>query len=390
MSRYFALQRQRGRKMIHDLDSTIKNILLDKMPSNIDVKFDQPVKNWTQAGPILNLYLFDVRENNTLRAHQWQKANGSDANGNGRDHKRRTPFRFDCHYLLTAWAKNIANQHQLLSEAAAVLLQYPILPEAYLVGSLHPDRFEHPVEIPARVGSHDKLTNPAELWSALDNQIRPAVSYIVTIPIQPWAAQREEKQVTTKHLILQQRQRPETAVSHTEIAGEIKSNGELPPHLHVTLSNEKWRYQADVAEDGRYRINGIVPDSYTLTAWQQTDAQAARKLGERTIIVPPAIQILALADTFHLQIGQTVAHNNLHLTPRKAGFVGKAKLNGFAVSNIGSQLPRSGTYFFGREEGKVEVEAEIPTATTPGTSFKLSYKNPDKALGSYDLSISEP
>lgn len=372
--------------MIHDLDTTIKNLLLANMPSKVDVKFDQPVKNWTKATePILNIYLFDVRENNVLRAHHWQATNGAQEANNGSGSKRRTPFRFDCHYLLTAWAKEVTDQHRLLSEATAVLLQYPILPKTFLTGTLNPDQFDFSLEVPARVGSHDKLTNPAELWSALDNQIRPAVSYIVTIPINPWKAEPVAKPVHTKHLSLQQLDQPQTAVTHTEIAGQINSKNDLPPDLYVTLANEKWQYRADVDEDGRYRLPAILPHRYTLTAWLPTGPQAARKLGEQSIVVPPPVQVLALADSFRLQIGPSLRLDDLHLTPRRTGFVGQASLPGYTVQVNSSQMPRSGLYHFGRrDEG---VTAVIPAASQPETSFQLTMQNPAANLGIYDLSI---
>ena len=61
------------------------------------------------------------------------------------------------------------------------LFRYPILPEDRLVGSLR----NPPYDIHARLGQHDKLTNPAEVWSALDNDIRPSVSYVVTLALDP-------------------------------------------------------------------------------------------------------------------------------------------------------------------------------------------------------------
>lgn len=375
--------------MIHDLDTTIQNLLLANMPSKVEVKFDQPVKNWTQATrPILNLYLFDVRENNVLRAHQWQPAGAPPANGANRRHgKQRTPFRFDCHYLLTAWAEKISDQHRLLSEATAVLLQYPLIPTEYLAGTLHPDRFENPVEIPAHVGSHDKLTNPAELWSALDNQIRPAISYVVTIPLNPWDVELLSPPVRTKHLTLYDLRQPETAVFHTEIGGQISSETALPPDLYVTIANEQWQHRAEVDGDGRYRLRAINPGAYTLTAWLPTGPQAARKLGARPIVVPPTVRILALADTFKLQIGQDVTLDNLHLTPRRAGYVGQASLPGLAVQEVGSHMPRSGSYTFGRREDG-SLTAEITAAGQPKvTSFQLVYQNPPANAGEYDLSI---
>ena len=184
--------------MIHELDASIKQLLTTEMSRKVNVSFDQPTRDWANSliltTPVLNLFLFDIRENNVLRQHQWEKvANG---NGNGRSHKKRTPYRFDCHYLLTSWANQVDGQHRLLSEAMLALLNFPALPKDVLTSSLK----EQPFEIQTRLGSHDKLTNPAELWSAINNDIRAAVSYIVTIALSPWEAEQMEAPVQTKRL----------------------------------------------------------------------------------------------------------------------------------------------------------------------------------------------
>jgi hypothetical protein len=157
--------------------------------------------------------------------------------------------------------------------------------------------------------------------------------------------------------------------------------------LYVTIGNDHWQHRAEVAADGRYRLPAIIPDAYTLTAWLPTGPQAARRLGERTIVVPPAVRILALADTFKLQIGQDVTLDNLHLTPRQPGYVGQAALPGLAVQEVSNLMPRSGTYTFGQQkEGK--LTAEIAAAGQPKTpSFQLVYQNPPANVGEYDLSI---
>ena len=64
--------------MIADLDETIRQLLKEELPiknSEIEVSFEQPKREnsarWTK--PTVNLFLYDVRENNVLRQHQWQR-----------------------------------------------------------------------------------------------------------------------------------------------------------------------------------------------------------------------------------------------------------------------------------------------------------------------------
>ena len=379
--------------MIHDLDRSLEQLLTTHMPRKVNISFAQPTSGesskFSQTTPTLNLFLFDIRENNVLRQHQWQAANSNgNGNGNGRSHKQRTPYRFDCHYLITAWAKTIDGQHQLLSEAMHILLQHPVLPDAALVRSLQKPQFP----IQAKLGSHDKLTNPAELWSALENQIRAAISYIVTIELNPWQPIAEEAPVVTKRLRLQQREQLETAVETVEVAGEIHSQATLPNQLRVTLENKQRWHEAKVeGNNGCYTINHVLPDTYTLTLWQQNGPGQRQKLKERRVIVPPPVHILSLADTFQMQIGHGPTFDGLHLSRRQAGFVGQLKLDQFTIKQVGQHMPRSGTYHFGKvideKAGNVRITAVIPTTSPQIHSFHLAYKQPDDGIGEYDLTI---
>ena len=51
---------------------------------------------------------------------------------------------------------------------------------------------QQPYTVPCRVASHDKLTNPTEIWTVLDNEIRPCISFLITIALDPWSAHNEE------------------------------------------------------------------------------------------------------------------------------------------------------------------------------------------------------
>ena len=174
--------------MIADLDRTIEELLTRELPiknGEIDIKFEQPKREWSArlARPTVNLFLYDVRENNVLRQHQWQKV----AMQNGRltaneSQQKRTPFRVDCHYMLTVWAAEPQDEHRLLSRCLMALFRHPLLPQDTLKGELK----GQPFKLQAWLASHDKLTNPAEVWGSLDNEIRPSVSYIVTLAIDPW------------------------------------------------------------------------------------------------------------------------------------------------------------------------------------------------------------
>lgn len=190
--------------MIDDLDATIEELLRKDLQDlreqlaadnavqrdalatlgEITYAFQQPRSGWNAtsgSGLVLNFFLYDVRENPQLRRHQVETL----ANGNGDPRfvqQKRLPLRIDCFYLVTAWHDEPRWQHWLLATALQLLGRYSVLPEDRLRGNLR----NQPFEIRTKVAAHDVLTNPAEIWSALGNDMRPSFSYVVTLAIDPW------------------------------------------------------------------------------------------------------------------------------------------------------------------------------------------------------------
>ena len=269
--------------MITDLDQTIKKLLIEEMPiknGEIDVKFEQPTREWSAklAKPTVNFFLYDVRENNTLRQHQWQPV--MDGNGRPADPaaRKRTPFRVDCTYMLTTWATDPGDEHRLLTRCLLALFRHPILPEDRLVGSLQNPTFE----LQARLAAHDKLTNPAEVWSALDNELRPSVSYIVTLALDPWTAVTGPA-VHSFTMHLGQSENPrrqdmdrETAVATNIIGGMLLKGAQPQSGIDVALKGTGFMETTD--ENGRYRFLGVPAGSYTLLAWSGKGKPQEKKI----------------------------------------------------------------------------------------------------------------
>ena len=211
--------------MFDDLDETIRQLLLAELPvknGEIDISFDQPKREWSAriARPTVNLFLYDVRDNPQLRAHQWEAA-PPNGRGDAMTRLKRTPLRLDCFYMLTTWATEPDDEHRLLARALMALFRFPILPEDRLVGTLK----NQPFEIQARLASHDRLTNPAEVWSSLDNEMRPSISYLVTVSLDPWT-EVTVPLVRTRILRAGQALAPERSQS-------LVPGGELPASLAI-------------------------------------------------------------------------------------------------------------------------------------------------------------
>jgi hypothetical protein len=218
--------------VIDDLDRTLRQLLAVELPAvrsgAVEVAFNQPTHDWSKnlGKPTLNFFLYDVRDNPVLRRHQWQ-ALAEPGGAPREDHtvrQRRTPLRIDCFYLVTAWSPADAQtrpfeEHNLLAQCLIALARYPVLNRlagdqlaagrswtprpvtangrngqaqqaqalSMLAGALDTQEYE----IRARLASHDVMTNPAELWGSLDNEMRAGFSYVVTLPIDPWVGMEQ-------------------------------------------------------------------------------------------------------------------------------------------------------------------------------------------------------
>lgn len=277
--------------MLDDLDETLRQLLIAEIPvknGEVEISFDQPRREWSGrlSRPTVNLFLYDVRENNILRQYQWERLPG----GYSKDEQarlKRTPFRVDCLYMLTTWAAVPEDEHHLLARSMLALFRFPILPEDRLVSSLRNPHFP----IQTQLASHDRLTNPAEVWASLDNEMRPSVSYIVTLALDPWAEiscplVRTVNLQTGQAAGIPQRTGV-TEDSHLEmtwggVGGTIrnKSQPEMPLEgIKVAIKDTKRIVTTD--QQGRFILGMLPPGKYILVAWP-----VKGKPKEKVITVP--------------------------------------------------------------------------------------------------------
>jgi hypothetical protein len=166
--------------MIHDLDETIRQLLIKKGRLNageIDISFDQPTGDWAAglSRPTINCWLYDARENLELRSMEWRVTRS-----NGQGQKRIAPLRFDLNYLVTAWTRKVEDEHQLLWRALGALAQARSLSPEQCVGALQ----GQPFDIPTKVGQvSDAVPNLTDLWSVLDNEMRAGFNFVVSLAL---------------------------------------------------------------------------------------------------------------------------------------------------------------------------------------------------------------
>jgi hypothetical protein len=222
--------------MIDDLDEVLRQLLISELPiknSEVDIAFDQPKREWSSriSRPTLNLFIYDLHENNKLRmSKQWR----IESNGDGTATQRRPPVRMDVHYMITAWASDPGDEHRLLARTLAVLLRLPSLPEDLLPESLQ----NQPVSIPLEVAQPEALVNVTDIWSVLDNEMRPAIACIITLAIDPYLPV-EDPLVRTRELWVGQAAAPPLP-SPWVAAGEEPPEPVLPQWLDEKAGRDEF------------------------------------------------------------------------------------------------------------------------------------------------------
>ncbi|HEY9076521.1 MAG TPA: Pvc16 family protein [Anaerolineaceae bacterium] len=259
--------------MIADLDETIRQLLIAEVPiknNEVEISFDQPKREWSSKinKPTVNFFLYDLRENPVLRQHQWEEVPNNRRGTENKAHLKRTPLRVDCFYMLTTWANEAEDEHRLLSRILMTLFRFPILETDRLSGALK----NQPFDVPARLANHDKLTNPAEVWSSLDNEMRPSISYVVTLAMDPWTEITPTIVQTFDFRTGQALNLPRKTglVPGTEnqliyIGGTLRKQGVPLPEIEVAIKGTGFFARTD--PKGRYAFGSIPAGEYTLVAW---------------------------------------------------------------------------------------------------------------------------
>jgi hypothetical protein len=188
--------------------------------------------------------------------------------------------------MMTTWASEPEDEHRLLTRCLMALFRHPVLPEHMMVGSLQNNRFE----VSTGLARHDKLTNPAEVWSALDNEMRPSVSYIVTLALDPWAIVTGPVVRTFTIRSGQSQSLPVEQALQTQafdinyIGGTVRSKKHPQPGLEVAIKGTGWFDKTD--DKGQFTLGGMPPGEYTLVVWPG-DGKPGKPI-EKAVQVPAA------------------------------------------------------------------------------------------------------
>jgi hypothetical protein len=248
------------------MDEAIRQLLIRELPvknGEIDIDFDQPRREWSARlnRPTLNVFLYDVREHVKLRSsQQWRVERLPD----GTAVQRRPPVKVRLNYMITAWAANSDDEHNLLARALMVFFRNPIMPQELLPEGLLPQ----PTPVQLEVSEEDLAHKPVDVWTVLDNDLRPSITLMVILTADPFRP-TVTPLVRTRELRLGQSLRPATETLVEEagvsvfwtIGGRIHTDQPLED-LQLTLLEQG--ITVPLQEEGRFSIGQLRAGDYTL------------------------------------------------------------------------------------------------------------------------------
>jgi hypothetical protein len=246
--------------MIAELDETIRQLLLREgglAPSDVDVSFELPNREWSMgiSKPTLNCYLFDIRENRDLRQSGMTVVGG----GTREAARHREPVRVSVTYLITAWTRQVEDEHRLLAQALYTLIRFPSIPDELRVGALQQQ--QHPLRT-AIIQPDGVLKSPGEFWTALENHLKPSLSYVVNLAL-------EVEKLPAGPPVFVQGMRfhaPLDGLDQMMAFGGVVRNKQGDPMSAVEVRVEGHRGPVFTDDKGRYRLRVPGPGSYTLVA----------------------------------------------------------------------------------------------------------------------------
>lgn len=263
--------------MISDLDETIKQLLIKKGAfdaGEVDVSFETPNREWSASisKPTVNIYLYDIRENHQLRSTEWLV----EKDENGTATRKKNPSRVDLSYLVTVWTNDIEDEHRLLWHVLLTLFRYPSLPTEVMSGQMANQKYP----IKANTGQPDGVVkNPADFWSALDNQLKPSINYVVTLPLDLDLAFTAPL-VRTKVLYV----KPPDADAEqlVQIAGVVHETGKPDQTVpQATVVAREVRMTAKTDDQGRYSFSKLPSGKLTFQV-----LAPGRKAKEASVTIP--------------------------------------------------------------------------------------------------------
>jgi hypothetical protein len=249
--------------MLADLDETLRALLKAELERHgfegVDIAFDAPAREWSGqlSKPTVNVFLYDLREAETLRTSEWSRIQRD-----GRTFEGRPPMVMECSYAVTAWTQAVEDEHRLLSQVLAIFYAYPEIPQSALNGRLANGSQQWPIKARIGQGKGEK----SDFWSAIGGQYKVSLDYVVRLSVDSGAKLERGPEVRTQTVRTRLADGPARAVveMHRSVGKVSNKQGEPLANVWVTLP-DVGTWTASEA-DGRFRFDRLPPGRHRLLA----------------------------------------------------------------------------------------------------------------------------
>ncbi len=266
--------------MLADLDETVKALLKREFTGRgfdgVDVAFEAPSKEWSSqlSAPTVNLFLYDLRQAEDHRPTDWDVRTED-----GRTIESRPPLRLLATYAVTAWTREVEDEHRLLSQLLAILYAYDTLPADLLAGGLA-DRGLQPFPLRTRVAEPRQSGSP-EFWSSVGGAYKASLDYGVTLLCDSGATFERGPDVVSTSLRLRNTDGGRASVEDLyRIRGTVRDADGVPvPEAWVVMAGGPGWVVADAL--GQFTIGPLRSGEHVLRA-RATDGRE----GETRATIP--------------------------------------------------------------------------------------------------------
>ncbi len=250
--------------MLADLDESLKSLLKRDLERHgfdgVEIVFDAPDKEWAASlsSPAVNLFLYDIREAKELRPIDWEERVRE-----GRTVDLRPPLRIDASYAVTAWTRDVQDEHRLLSQTMAIFYAFPTLPADILPPSLANGSQRYPLKTTTAQERHE---DASDFWTAVGGQYKASFNYVVTLSCEGGVSLERGPEVRTATTRLFDRDARNATLLEMHRSGGTVVDGDGQALRNVWVHLLETGQLAVTDGEGRFRFDRLHTGDYTVVA----------------------------------------------------------------------------------------------------------------------------
>lgn len=262
-----------------DLDEALKRLLTRELKAagldTVDVRFEAPAREWAAklSAPTLDVFLYDVRQSADHRPVEW-----TSRDENGRRVETRPPLMADVSYAVTAWTREVQDEHRLLSCALAILYEHPVIPDDVRTGALANGAAHIPLR--TRLGAPGERS---DFWSAVGGQYKASVDYVITAPCISSTEHVRGPEIRDLRIHAREIEGPNAPALVVGAPGGRVVDGSGAPVTGAWVAVEDAGVLAVSDDAGRFVLRGLAAGEHRVVA-RTVDGGA----GEATLVTPGA------------------------------------------------------------------------------------------------------